>query len=145
MNFNQIFLKEMKQVCFLIPFHCHFSLFCPFLYISFTPLLSFFCVISHTPTESQVDVPQGIANFKDTEIELQEVIRNEIGDIEELKEGIEGEVEKGTPNGEIFDLVEYMQTSFKGDQFGGQKKRMGIVFKNLTVVGEGAGMLRRMI
>lgn len=38
----------------------------------------------------------------------------------------------------MFDLAEYLQTTFKTDQFGGEKKKVGVIFKNLTVVGEGA-------
>lgn len=49
------------------------------------------------------------------------------------------EAESGGKGGaDIFRLDEYLDSTFSSNQLGGTKKRLGVVFKNLTVVGEGA-------
>lgn len=77
---------------------------------------------------SVVDVDEAVREFKHLEQTVHE---------DEKKQRKEGDLEKGA--GAEWDIQEFFEDSVrKGEQTGHKLKRMGVVVKNLNVVGMGA-------
>eukprot|EP01119_Soliformovum_irregulare_P011474 TRINITY_DN2879_c0_g1_i1.p1 TRINITY_DN2879_c0_g1~~TRINITY_DN2879_c0_g1_i1.p1 ORF type:complete len:1443 (-),score=460.96 TRINITY_DN2879_c0_g1_i1:56-4384(-) len=81
---------------------------------------------SHQSQQSEVDVERGVQHFRN----LQKDLQSSVADASKSKD-----LEKGAPE---FDLQTYFEESIRMDEKRGSKaKQMGVVVKDLTVVGQG--------
>ena len=107
---------------------------------------------------NQVDIPEAIKTFNETEYEITEIIAAsqepsptatkapEMSEVESKTRAQDqpspGPDLEAAPAAAKFDLKDFLEASLrKRREAGIPKAQMGVTFKNLTVVGEGAGSL----